>query len=83
MVKIREEHHLHSQNDIDLDVWLNKLQEKSGLPDISPLRRACQLSRALNDEVNAKGVQWIEGVDSFQMGLEMCEILVGLHLDLD
>lgn len=83
MVKIREEHHVHSQNDIDLDAWLNRLQEKSGLPDISPLRRACEMSRVLNDEVNAQGAQWIEGVDSFQMGLEMCEILVGLHLDLD
>lgn len=83
MVKIREEHHIHSDNVIDLDTWLSKVQEKSALPDIEPLRRACEMSRMLNLEVNASGKQWIEGVDSFQMGLEMCDILVGLHLDLD
>lgn len=83
MVKIREEHHIHSDNVIDLDTWLCKVQEKSALPDIEPLRRACEMSRALNLEANVSGKQWIEGVDSFQMGLEMCDILVGLHLDLD
>lgn len=83
MVKIREEHHIHSNDVIDLDTWLSKVQEKSALPDIEPLRRACEMSRMLNLEVNASGKQWIEGVDSFQMGLEMCDILVGLHLDLD
>ena len=83
MVKIREEHYIHADGEIDLESWLSKAQEKSGLPDLEPLRRACEMSRDVLSGAQRGGSQWAEGVDSFQMGLEMCEILIGLNLDLD
>ena len=83
MVKIREAHYINPEGEIDLELWLSKAQDKSGFEDISSLRRACEMSRDILSGSNGSGSQWADGVDSFQMGLEMCEILIGLSLDLD
>ena len=83
MVKIRDEHFIHSDAEVDIESWLKKVQENSQFTDVEPLRRACKISYQANKEAIEQGNLWGGDIDSFQMGLEMVEILVGLNLDLD
>ncbi|WP_067518245.1 GTP diphosphokinase [Endozoicomonas ascidiicola] len=87
MVKVREDQPQHYDGTVDLDAWLNRLQERFGVGDTDRLRDACELSRQselLAMQQSAENeTAWPTGKGCFRTGLEMAEILAELKLDID
>ena len=83
MVKVRDVHKLIEEGDINLQDWLRRLQEKVEISDPEGLLRLAELSYALEQDMPAGDNLWVEGASSFNTGLEMAEILAGLHMDTD
>ncbi|MBU2705744.1 GTP diphosphokinase [Zooshikella marina] len=80
MVKVREEHPVHSDGTVDLDAWLQRIQAEVAAEDDTALRKACEISQRADRESQDSHHSW-EGSSSFITGLEMAEILAGLKLD--
>lgn len=82
MVKTREVHHIHHGEKVDIERWVRRIADKSGLPaELEPtLIEACELAVEVEDRNLAEGRQWNPQVSSFLTGLEMAEILVELGL---
>lgn len=85
MVKVRDEHPTHEDGSINLESWLARVQEKTNFSDqdMSVISSACELSRFAEQEAVAVDNIWAEGTSSFRTGLEIAEILLDLHMDLD
>lgn len=81
MVKVREDHPLHYDGSINLDLWLEKIVAQADLADDTRLRSACELSWSAEQKTIAANQIWVAGKSSFQTGLEMADILVELCLD--
>jgi GTP pyrophosphokinase len=83
MVKVREDHPLHYDGSINLDLWLEKIVAKAHLADDVRLRSACELSWRAEQKAIAADHIWAVGKSSFQSGLDMADILAELCLDED
>lgn len=85
MVKVRDEHPTHEDGSVNLESWLARVQEKTSFSEagMSVVARACELSRFAEQEAVAVDNIWAEGTSSFRTGLEIAEILLDLHMDLD
>ncbi len=81
MVKIREDHHLSDDGDIDIERWVQHLSEQVKLTDIDTVRKACELSLEIEEDAVREDRLWAKGHNSFQTGLEMAQILAELKLD--
>lgn len=81
MVKVREDHPLNADGEIDIERWLEWLGRQVTLQDVDSLRRACQLSKEIEQIAVREGTLWAEGSSSFRTGLEMAQILAELHMD--
>lgn len=81
MVKVREDHPLHYDGSINLDLWLEKIVAQADLSDDVQLRSACELSWRAEQKAIAANHIWAKGKSSFQTGLEMADILAELRLD--
>ena len=85
MVKVREDHPVAADGEVDINRWLHRLE---GITTLQPegrelLAQACELSLRLEHEAIAAENVWAEGASSFRTGLEMAEILASLQLDSD
>ena len=85
MVKVREDHPVAADGEVDIDRWLYRLE---GILTLQPegralLAQACELSLRLEHEAIAAENIWAEGASSFRTGLEMAEILASLQLGTD
>ena len=82
MVKIREVHHIHHGEKVDIERWVQRIADKSGLStELKPmLLEACEVAVEVEDRSLAEGRQWNPQVSSFLTGLEMAEILAELGL---
>ncbi|OUR93788.1 GTP diphosphokinase [Gammaproteobacteria bacterium 42_54_T18] len=83
MVKVRDVHKLIEEGDINLQDWLQRLQEKVEISDPEGLMKLAELSYSLEQNMSAGDNLWVEGASSFNTGLEMAEILADLHMDTD
>ncbi|PCJ20907.1 MAG: GTP diphosphokinase [Gammaproteobacteria bacterium] len=85
MVKVRDEHPTHEDGSVNLESWLARVQEKTSFSesDMAVIASACELSRLAEQEAVAVDNIWAEGTSSFRTGIEIAEILLDLHMDLD
>jgi len=81
MVKVREEHPIHDDGSVDLELWLERLQEQIEIKDIGTVRQACLYAQELKNLVEPGEDAWHNTSDSFIIGLEMAQILVELNQD--
>ena len=79
MVKVREDHPLLHDGSLDVERWLQKIQQEHDVKDPDVLGRALTLAKELSDEAIANRTYW--SIDSVQMGMEMTQILLDLRLD--
>lgn len=83
MVKVREDQPLNSDGSVNLDLWLQHLQDEVKLANPDRVKEAVQLAAQLEAKALAENRQWYEGASSLRTGLEMADILGELHLDDD
>ena len=79
MVKVRDDHPLLHDGSLDVDRWLESIQQSQDVKDPEALRDALVLAKQLSDEAIANRTYW--SIDSVQMGIEMAQILLDLRLD--
>lgn len=84
MVKIREDHPLEENGDVDIDVWLSGLEaaHEFSSEQIAQLRAACITSRQAEQTRSESDKRWQE-TSCFRTGLEMADILGELNLDAE
>ena len=83
MVKVREDHPIHDDGSVDLDLWIERLQEQVDLDDVEIVRQACQIAQDLKDLDAPAEEAWAETEDSYITGLKMAQILIELNQDQD
>lgn len=79
MVKVRDDYPLLHDGSLDIERWLNTLQQSYEIKDIADLRKAVIVAKDIADDAVVQGSFW--SIDSLQMGLEMAQILLDLRLD--
>lgn len=81
MVKVRDTHPLLHDGSLDVDRWMESIQQSLEVGDPEVIRQALVTAKQLSDEAIANRTYW--SIDSVQMGLEMAQILLDLRLDTD
>nr|WP_298248965.1 GTP diphosphokinase [uncultured Halomonas sp.] len=81
MVKVREDQPLTATGRVDIDRWVERLQEDVRLRDPAEMAEACRLAERLEEESDRPYRAWMTDGSSFRMGLEMADILGELRLD--
>ncbi len=83
MVKVREDQPIRDDGSVDLELWLEHLQDLTDVEDIELVRRACEMAKqAQENAIDPEDDLWAENThSSFRTGLEMAQILAGLHQD--
>lgn len=81
MVKVRDDHPLLHDGSLDVDRWMDCIQQSQDVNDPETLHRALLVAKELSDEAIANRTYW--SIDSVQMGIEMAQILLDLRLDTD
>lgn len=76
MVKIKDEQHFLADGSIDLERWLQHLNDIHHYEDTSLIKNACLLSQVAGMDRATEG-----GDSCLQQGLEIAEILVDLQMD--
>src|SRR5690554_7380782 len=85
MVKVREDHPLADDGNVDIHAWVDRLpgNESRSQKTRDELYRACQTSSAADHASVQVAHGWGADTSSFRIGLEMAEILAELQLDQD
>src|SRR5688572_8586479 len=85
MVKVRADHPIAADGQVDIDAWIDRLNQNYSQSETSraELRRAAELSLSLVDIQATDDHSWGEDFSCFRIGLEMAEILADLQLDQD
>ncbi|WP_415900293.1 GTP diphosphokinase [Neptuniibacter sp. QD48_11] len=84
MVKVRQDQPILDDGSVDLDVWLEHLQDLTDIEDIDVIRRACEMAKQAQDKSEVSEDVWAENShNSYRTGLEMAQILADLHQDQD
>ncbi|HSC67547.1 MAG TPA: GTP diphosphokinase [Cellvibrio sp.] len=83
MVKVRADHPIAADGQVDIDAWIDRLNQVHAQSDASrlELRRAAALSLSLVEVHADDDHNWGEDFSCFRIGLEMAEILADLQLD--
>ncbi|WP_188151728.1 GTP diphosphokinase [Teredinibacter waterburyi] len=83
MVKIREDHPLDENGEIDIASWCERIQKLAHIPNSTQviIIKACQLAQASAEQEGDHNNAWGEGYTTLNAGLEMAEILANLQLD--
>ncbi len=84
MVKVRQEQPIRQDGSVDLDLWLEHLQDLTEIEDLDEIRRACEAAKHAQQRVSSSEDVWAENThDCFRTGLDMAQILADLHQDRD
>ena len=85
MVKVREDHPVKGNGELDIETWLEGISSHAHLSedDISRLNDACRLSREVEGLPGDELTGWGADYSTVTAGLEMAEILAELQLDGD
>jgi GTP pyrophosphokinase len=81
MVKVREDQPLTEDGRVDVERWIERIQQDVPLQDVSQMRMACDLAETLERQAGRPHRAWLEEGSSFRMGLEMADILAELRLE--
>ena len=82
MVKVREDHPILEDGTVNLDLWLERIQEDVNIQNTDQVIKACECARRAQDKVEAHEDMWADNhPGSYRTGLEMAEILAELSLD--
>ncbi len=82
MVKVREDHPVHDDGTVNVDVWLERIRQDAEIKSVDLIIAACQLARDVATPGEVTDELWQDS-DSYRSGLEMAEILAKLNLDQD
>ncbi len=85
MVKVREEHPIQDDGQVDIAAWLQRIEASTPFSDQKAkdtVLLACQRAKAL-EHSHGKGHAWANGASSYHTGLEMAEILANLQLNAE
>lgn len=83
MVQVRAHQPINLDGSINLEAWLDHTLSVDPALDREGLKLACEFAREVEQQANAAQNLWAEGTSSFQIGLEIAEILADLKLDQD
>ncbi len=85
MVKVRQDHPIAADGQVDIDAWIDRLNNLHAQSEATrnELRRAAALSLSLVNVHAEDDHNWGEDFSCFRIGLEMAEILADLQLDQD
>jgi GTP pyrophosphokinase len=83
MVQVRALQPINTDGSINLDGWLDHVLGMDPALDRDGLKKACEFARVSEQQANAAQNLWSEGTSSYQIGLEIAEILADLKLDQD
>lgn len=84
MVKVRQDQPVRDDGSVDLEVWLEHLQDLTDIEDIDVIRRACEMAKQAQEGAQSPDDVWAENShNSYRTGLEMVQILADLHQDQD
>ena len=75
MVKVRDDHPIHDDGTVDLDLWLWRLEQQVEIDDIEQVRLACDIAKQVHDQAEATSN------NSYLTGLEMAQIMAELQQD--
>ncbi len=75
MVKVRDDHPIHDDGTVDLDLWLWRLQQQVEIEDVEQVRLACDIAKQVHDQAE------ITSNNSYLTGLEMAQIMAELQQD--
>ncbi|MGC3873029.1 GTP diphosphokinase [Halomonas sp. GXIMD04776] len=81
MVKVREDQPLTDEGNVDISLWLERLQDDVVLRDADEMRAVCELADHLARGAEKPHKAWLADGSSFRTGLEMADILSELKLD--
>ncbi|MCP4595014.1 GTP diphosphokinase [Neptuniibacter sp.] len=82
MVKVRQDQPIRDDGSVDLELWLDHLQELTEVDDIDEIRRACEAAKQAQERLDSDEDVWAENShSSFRTGLEMAQILADLNQD--
>ncbi len=81
MVQVRAHQPVSTDGSINLEAWLDHVQNLVPRLDRQGLLEACEFARESEQRAIATQNSWAEGTSSFQTGLEIAEILADLKLD--
>ncbi len=82
MVKVREDHPVHEDGTVDLDLWLLRLQQQVEIDDIEQVRHACEMAKQVLNQSEPQDDAWSGRLSgSYLTGLEMAQILAELQQD--
>ena len=81
MVQVRAVQPINTYGSINLDGWLDHVLGMDPALDRAALKEACEFAREAEQQANAAQNLWSEGTSSYQIGLEIAEILADLKLD--
>ena len=81
MVKVREDYIANAVGDAGVEQWLSNISNIADFEDIESVRRACQVGLNIEANRSDEDRRWGRDHNSFKIGLEMAQILVGLELD--
>ena len=81
MVQVRAEHPVNRDGTVDIDAWIDRIQQRVPLHDPQILKQACEWAAELERAGCPTEHRWVNGASSYRTGLEMAEILADLKLD--
>lgn len=83
MVQVRAEHPVNQDGTVNIDAWIERIQQRVPLPEPQILKQACEWAAELERASSETEHRWVNGASSYRTGLEMAEILADLKLDQD
>jgi len=81
MVKVRENVAVTSDGQVDLDKWVSHIASQVQLDDVDEFRRACERAVEIDRQTSADEPARAPGTRSYEIGLEMAQVLAELHMD--
>ena len=81
MVQVRADHPVNQDGTVNLDAWIERIQQRVPLPEPEVLKQACEWASELEEAASKTEHRWANGASSYRTGLEMAEILADLKLD--
>jgi GTP pyrophosphokinase len=85
MVKVRADHPVSADGNVDIPAWIQSLNGANSQTDATrqELQRACEASLAAMAITGEENHNWGADASCFRIGMEMAEILADLQLDQD
>ena len=81
MVKVRENYAVTGDGEVDLEKWVAHIASQTHLEDLDQFRRACEKAAEIDRQASREDRLWAPGTSSFEIGLEMAQVLAELGIE--